>query len=69
MAYATLRCITPFILPLLSSVVNWQPGGGQSAFGSLFSSMMGFGKDKGGSTLSLNPGLLGLLSDSRDPTS
>jgi len=22
MAYATLRCITPFILPLLSSVVN-----------------------------------------------
>jgi hypothetical protein len=56
---------------LLSSVVNWQPGGGQSAFGSLFGNMLGFGgKDapQGGS-LSLNPGLLGLLSDSRETNS
>jgi hypothetical protein len=56
---------------LLASVVNWQPGGGQSAFGSLFGNALGFGKNDaaGGSALSLNPGLLGLLSDSRDPIS
>jgi len=54
---------------LLASVVNWRPGGGQSAFGSLFGNMPGFGKNTPqGSPLSLNPGLLGLLSDSREPS-
>lgn len=55
---------------LLASVVNWQPGGGQSAFGSLFGNMSGFGKNAPqAQMLSLNPGLLGLLSDSRETNS
>lgn len=55
---------------LLSSVVNWQPGGGQSSFGSLFGNMIGFGKNAPQSpALSLSPGLLGLLSDSRESNS
>jgi hypothetical protein len=50
---------------LLSSVMNWQPRG-QSMFGNLF------GLDGGkaqSSPLSFSPGLLSLLSDSKDPTS
>ncbi|HEY4076755.1 MAG TPA: transglycosylase SLT domain-containing protein [Rhizomicrobium sp.] len=50
---------------LLSSVMNWQPRG-QSMFGNLF------GLDSGkpqSSPLSFSPGLLSLLSDSKDPAS
>lgn len=48
---------------LLASVMNWQPGHGQ--FGSLF----GFDDKPQASALSFSPGLLGLLSDAKNPTS
>jgi hypothetical protein len=50
---------------LLASVINWQPAH------SLFGGLSGTGAATGmtGSVLSFGPGLLGLLSDSRDPTS
>ena len=57
---------------LLASVMNWQPGGGQSMFGSLFgvSGIPGLGKAATpSSALSFGPGLLGLLSDAKSGTS
>ena len=57
---------------LLASVMNWQPGGGQSMFGSLFglSGIPGLGNNASpGSPLSFGPGLLGLLSDAKNGTS
>ena len=50
---------------LLSSVMNWQPRG-QSMFGNLFG--LDGGKTQS-SPLSFSPGLLSLLSDSKDPSS
>jgi hypothetical protein len=51
---------------LLASVMNWQPGGGQSMFGNLFGQD---NKATPSSTMSFGPGLLGLLSDAKDATS
>jgi hypothetical protein len=54
------------IQTLLASVMNWQPGGGHSLFGNLF----GLGNSATpSSAMSFGPGLLGLLSDSKDATS
>ena len=47
---------------LLASVMNWQPGGGHSMFGSLF----GLNDKPQASALSFSPGLLGLLSDASE---
>jgi hypothetical protein len=47
---------------LLQSVMNWQPRGGQSMFGSLF----GLNEKPQASALSFSPGLLGLLSDAKN---
>jgi Transglycosylase SLT domain len=49
---------------LLESVMNWQPGG-HGMFGNLF----GVNDKPQASALSFSPGLLGLLSDAKDPTS
>jgi hypothetical protein len=50
---------------LLQSVMNWQPGGGRSMFGSLF----GLNEKTQASALSFSPGLLGLLSDAKNDNS
>ncbi len=50
---------------LLQSVMNWQPGGGHSMFGSLF----GLNDKPRASALSFSPGLLGLLSDAKNDNS
>jgi hypothetical protein len=50
---------------LLQSVMNWQPGGGHSMFGSLF----GLNEKPQISALSFSPGLLGLLSDAKNDNS
>ena len=52
---------------LLASVMNWQPRGSQSLFGSLFG--LGNGNSTPSSALSFNSGLLSLFSDSKKPTS
>jgi hypothetical protein len=62
---------------LLASVMNWQPGGGQSMFGNLFGlgGVSGLGNNGLGngatpsSALSFGPGLLGLLSDAKNASS
>jgi hypothetical protein len=57
---------------LLSNVMNWQPGGGQSMFGNLFGQSSNFAlgnKSMPGSALSFGPGLLAILSDAKDVTS
>lgn len=64
---------------LMQSVVNWQPGGGQSMFGNLvgLGSIPGLGNKTlgslGGATpssaISFAPSLLGVLSDAKDTTS
>jgi hypothetical protein len=66
---------------LMASVMNWQPGGGQSMFGNLFALNPNLGKSFGNSTLgalggatpssamSFGPSLLGILSDAKDGTS
>ncbi len=54
---------------LLASVMNWQPGGGQSLFGNLFGSggIPGLGKSATpSSAISFAPSLLGLLSDAKE---
>jgi len=55
---------------LLSSVMNWQPGGGTSSYGGLLGNLLGAGAGTPRTgTLSFAPGLLGLLSDARDANS
>ena len=70
---------------LLASVVNWQPGGGQSMFGNLFGGGLGNGGLAGSllgnkalgtlggatpsSAISFGPSLLGVLSDAKNSTS
>jgi hypothetical protein len=64
---------------LMQSVMNWQPGGGQSQFGNLFGmnnklagnlglSGMGLGGTPS-SALSFSPNLLGILSDAKSQSS
>jgi len=55
---------------LLSSVMNWQPGGGTAPFGGLFGNLLNArtGAPQTGA-LSLGAGLLGLLSDARNSNS
>jgi hypothetical protein len=62
---------------LLTSVMNWQPGGGQGMFGNLFALNPKLGLDNSGlangatpsSAMSFAPSLLGILSDAKDQTS
>jgi hypothetical protein len=60
---------------LLTSVMNWQPGGGQSMFGNLFGLSGGLGLGNLGNTatpssaISFAPSLLGILSDAKAETS
>jgi hypothetical protein len=67
---------------LMASVMNWQPGGGQSMFGNLFALNPTLSKSFGGnspltalggatpsSAMSFAPSLLGILSDAKDKTS
>jgi Transglycosylase SLT domain len=60
---------------LLTSVMNWQPGGGQSMFGNLFGLSGGLGLGSLGNTatpssaISFAPSLLGILSDAKAETS
>jgi hypothetical protein len=67
---------------LMSSVMNWQPGGGQGMFGNLFALNPNLAKGFGGnsplgalggatpsSAISFAPSLLGILSDAKNTTS
>lgn len=51
---------------LLASVMNWQPRGGNSLFGALFGGAMEGQGNPGAPALSFGPGLLSLLSDSKN---
>jgi hypothetical protein len=57
---------------LLTSVMNWQPGGGQSMFGNLLGLSGGLGnlgnQATPSSAISFAPSLLGILSDAKDAT-
>jgi hypothetical protein len=57
---------------LLASVMNWQPGGGQSMFANLLglAGNLDLGRNATpSSALSFGPGLLGMLSDAKDAPS
>jgi len=54
---------------LMASVLNWQPRGGQSMFGNLLGLNGAMNSATPSSAMSFGPGLLGLLSDAKNPTS